>query len=298
MTSTKQWQNPQALRRVKTEVEACVAQLGTALETVIVTPGEDQRDFAPLQQATTEFARVPGTLRMLEFVHLALLAAEIQQVLLDTLRSDIAVEPRELELRLESAFVAVTDLPALLECALRRGGDDFALVFKLVNRLRKARGCALVFAASVLLKNEDVSFRRQFTHHAEKMQGVLAKQVDGLQKASAALAKVPGEARALHLIATVLENLELMLRDHRGGVVWGLGRALAELYAAGHGDRAALSACFESLVPQAQRLLAGADQMEAGADEALLERLVNLIAGAQSETTDCPHEMQFRVLVF
>ena len=46
-----------------------------------------------------------------------------------------------------SAFVAVTDLPALLECALRRGGDDFALVFKLLNRLRKARGCALVFAA-------------------------------------------------------------------------------------------------------------------------------------------------------
>jgi chemotaxis protein histidine kinase CheA len=281
----KSWQNPHALKRVKTEVEACALQLSGALEAVIATPVDDVKDLAPLQDAVKDFVRVPGTLRMLEFTHLALLAGEIQAVLLDTLRAEVELDSRELDLRLESSFVAVTDLPALLECALRRGNDSYELVFKLVNRLRKARGCAIIFAGAALLKNEDVSFRKQFAQQGgEKMRAVLAKQTEGLQKASNALAKNPLDPKALQILATVLENFELVLRDHKGGVLWGLARALVEVYEAGPSDRATFVACFQGLVPQAQKLLADSGQLEAGIEEDLLERMVNLIGGASVDT--------------
>ncbi len=278
------WQNLSALKRVKSEVEACVARLGGALEAVIATPVDLARDLAPLNEAVKDFARVPGTLRMLQFTHLALLANEVQWMLQDTLRDDTDCERRELDLRLESCFVAVTDLPALLEHALRNSSDSYELVFKLVNRLRKARGCAIVFDGSALLKNEDVSFRKQFASHPDRMLGLLAKQADFLHKASAALVKERADAKALSVIATVLDNLELMLRDHKIGVLWGLARALVEVYESGQGDKTVLAGCFWSLVPHAQRLATGTEQLQAGIDEALLERVVNLVAGNTVDT--------------
>jgi chemotaxis protein histidine kinase CheA len=273
------WQNLSALKRVKTEVEACVARLGGALEAVIATPVDSPRDLAPLNEAVKDFARVPGTLRMLQFAHLALLANEVQWMLQDALRDDADRERRELDLRLESCFVAVTDLPALLEHALRNSGDSYELVFKLVNRLRKARGCAIIFDGAALLKNEDVSFRKQFASHPDRMLGLLAKQADFLHKASAALVKDRADAKALSVIATVLDNLELMLRDHKIGVLWGLARALVEIYESGQGDKTVLAGCFWSLVPHAQRLASGAEALQTGIDDALLERVVNLVAG-------------------
>ncbi len=280
----KRWQNFHALKRVKGEVEACTAQLGGALEAVIATPVDDRKDLAPLKDAVKEFARVTGTLRMLEFPHLALLANEIQLMVLDTLRAEAELDSRDLDLRLESSFVAVTDLPALLECALRKSADSFELVSRLVNRLRKARGAAIVFAASALLKNEEVSFRKQFANQAEKMQGLLAKQAEFLDKASAALVKSPLDTKALQVVGTVLDNLELMLRDHKIGVLWGLARGLVDVYENDQCDRVALAACFQSLVPHAQRLVAGVDTVQTGIDEALFERLVNLVAGASIDT--------------
>ena len=276
----KRPQNSHALQRVKTAVEACAAQTAAALEAVITTPTGDARSLAPLQAALQEFLRVPGTLRMLGLPQLALLSCEVQLVLEDTLRCDLELERAEQDPRLESAFVAVTDLPALLECALLQSGDNFELIFKLVNRLRKARGCAVVFTDAALTRNAEVDFRKQFATQPQKMLGLLAKQVEGLQRAAAALAHSPGEARALHIVTTVFDNLEFMLRDHRSGVLWGLARALVEVYANEHANRPALAACFLGLVPFAQRMVADVDQLQAGVDEALLERLVSLVAGA------------------
>ncbi len=276
----KRWQNFYALKRVKNEVEVCVANFGGALEAVIATPVDEPKDLAPLKEAVKDFARVPGTLRMLQFTHLALLANEIRLMVQDTLRAEAELESRELDLRLESSFVAVTDLPALLEHALRSSCDSYELVFKLVNRLRKARGAAIVFAGSALLQNEEVSFRKQFSSQPEKLQQLLAKQAEFLEKSSEALMKSPLEPKPLQVIATVLDNLELMLRDHKIGVLWGLARGLVEVYENGQCDRAALAACFKSLVPHAQRLATGAAQLEVPIDEALFERLVSLVADA------------------
>lgn len=281
----KTWQSISALKRVKDEIETLSANLGSALEAVIATPVGEIKQLALLDIPMRDFVRVSGTLRMLECPNLSLLAHEILHLLNDTIGPQAELDNKELEQRLEMAFVAVTDLPALLEYFLRESGDSFLYISQHVNRLRKARECAIIFSGSALLEKDEVDFRAKFNRQPEKMQALLAKQAEFYVKYSKALLKNPGDDRVLQLLTTVLGNLELMLRDHKIGVLWGLARGLADAYVAEQSDKLALAGCLQSLVPSAMQLMgSNAAAMQANIDETILERLINFIAGTVIES--------------
>src|SRR5690606_27778472 len=132
--SMKNWQNISALKSVKSEVESLSGALASSLEAVITTPVDEHKDIHPLRGSTQDFSRVSGTLELLDCPQQALLAREIHQLMENTLALAGTLDNTELEKRLQLAFAAVTDLPALLEHALASAEDDFAFVSQHVNR--------------------------------------------------------------------------------------------------------------------------------------------------------------------
>src|SRR5690606_6538687 len=276
----KNWQNISALKNVKSEVETLSSDLASSLESVITTPVDEHKDIHPLRATTQAFSRVPGTLELLDCPQQALLAREIYQLMENTLALAGTLDNTELEKRLELAFIAVTDLPALLEHALANAEDDFLFICQHLNRLRKARSCAIVFSSYPLLEKADTDFRGRFRQQPDKMLDLLARQAELYVRCAMAVHKNPTDEKALQALASVLGNLELVLRDYRIGVLWGLGRALVE--ACEQGDRAqapALAPSLLALVPLARRMIGKqAALLEEGVEEAMLEKLVNALA--------------------
>jgi len=275
----KIWRNISALKSVKGELETLSGALASALESVITTPVDENKNTEPLRGVVQAFSRVPGTLELLGCTQLALLAQEVLQLLNDTLAAQANLDGRGLDLRLELAFAAVTDLPALLEYSLFQESDEFLFVCQHINKLRKARACAILFSGAPLLEKADVDFRARFEKHPDKMLEILAKQAELFVRCSTALHKNPEDAKALQLSSSVLDNLELLLRDHRIGVLWGLGRAIVESYPEAVGDdKAVLALSLLSLVPLARQLIEkNVATLQDAVDEGILEKLVNVI---------------------
>ena len=236
----KKWQSYTALKRVKNETEDLTAALAVALENVIVTPAGEEKSLANLAEPVSNFSIIPGILQLLDFPNIGLLATEILNLLRDTLdHSDL--DAADLDARLEIAYVATSDVSALLEDALLESGDSFIKVFHLVNRVRKTWDHALVFDSRVLSSRQKNSFKQQYAATPDKMKEVLARQSSLYIKAGKALLDDPGNTRAITALKGVAGNMELMFRDYRLGTLWGLAGGVIDTFQDGAGDSAVKS---------------------------------------------------------
>ena len=230
----KYWQSFSALKRVKTEYESLTDALANALETVIVTPAGDEKSLDGLTAHVQAFEIIPGLLRLLEYPAIAMLADEILALLQDTL-NQASLESEKLDARLQVAFVAVTDLPALIEDGMKESADSFARVSPLINQIRKTWDKAAIFDPRLLAGRQKLSFRKQFASAPDKMKEVLAKQAGLYVKAGKVLLEDPKNEKALHALSGVVRNMEQMFRDYRIGTLWGLAAGVIEAAQGGSG---------------------------------------------------------------
>ena len=279
----KYWQSYSALKRVKSETETLTAALANALETVIVTPAGEEKSLDALAGPVQGFAIIPGILQLLEYRNISLLAGEILDLLQDTLEHP-GLDADKLDARLQVAFVAATDLPALLEDALKESADSFAKVFHVINQLRKCRDRAAVFDPRVLSGRQKLGFRKQYAANPDKMKDVLARQAGLYVKAGKVLLDEPQNDKALNALKGVVANMEQMFRDHRIGTLWGVAAGAIE---AAQGDGGMDEKSVKAVIALAKPLhmistgdLAWLDNVE----DKVLDRMLEVVSGSKAKS--------------
>jgi chemotaxis protein histidine kinase CheA len=223
----KKWQSYTALKQVKQETESLTAALANALETVIVTPTGEAKALNSLQAPVAAFSIIPGIMALLEFPNIGLLGTEILKLLEDTLAHP-DMDAGKCDARLQNAYIAVTELPAVLDEALAKSVDSFARVFNTINRLRKACDKAAVFHPRVLSTRQKMPFKQQFAATPDKMKDVMARHSSLFIKAGKALLEDRGNARAVTALKGAAGNMEILFRDYRLGTLWGLAAGVIE----------------------------------------------------------------------
>ena len=224
----KQWQNFNAFSKVKTSVESLMHEVSSVLESCLDEQQGATLSSDQLTVCAQNFAQIAGVLRMMEYIELALLVDEIRGLLLDSSSEDASLdETRRTEIR-ELIFVAVTDLPALLEGVLSGQIQHWHEYSQLFNRIRKARNKSLVFASSSLLTNPDVEFSTLFSRNPAHMKRVIDQLHTNYAATKKMILKRKAVSHGITALGSIFSSLEIVSRDYRLGTLWGLCLALLE----------------------------------------------------------------------
>ncbi|KPA89449.1 chemotaxis protein histidine kinase-like protein [Pseudomonas asplenii] len=236
--------------------------------------------------------QVHGSLQMVEFYGAALLAEEMEQLVL-ALQQGRVSEPGEAVSLLHQAF---TQLPLYLDRVHSARRDLPLVVLPLLNDLRSARGESLLSETSLfspLLPDLPPLDAEALARLAPPdLPGLLRKWRQMLQTALVGLLREQDDATNLGYMAKVFGRLESLCQGAPLAPLWEVGSALVEGMLAGAiGNSPALRSLLKDADRELKRLLEqGIEGINQAAPDELLKSLLFYLAKAEQPTA------QMRVL--
>ncbi|MEE5130113.1 Hpt domain-containing protein [Pseudomonas alliivorans] len=269
-----------ALEWLKGEIAETLTQARHALDEFIENPA----DAAAIDECLNLVHQVHGSLQMIEFYGAALLAEEIEQLVL-AVQQDRVSHPVESE---QLLIQAMTQLPVYLERIHSARRDLPLVVLPLLNDLRSARGESLLSETSLFapqlvvvpaLGEEELARR-----NTPDLPNLLRKLRQTLQAALAGLMREQGVKTQLGYMAKVFARLEQLCEDAPLGPLWRIATALVETMLNGNFTnspalRSLLKDADKELKRLAEQGIVGINQP---APEELLKSLLFYIAKSDS----------------
>jgi chemotaxis protein histidine kinase CheA/CheY-like chemotaxis protein len=227
-TRVKQWQNFQALGKVKVCIEQQVRDLASILENSL-----DKEQLVPFSaeecsQHVESLLRISGVLRMLECHEVALLVDEILGMLEDAVALDAEQNSQQITEIRQLAFVALSELPALVEGTIAGKIQHWHELSELFNKITTIRNKGLVFSSQTLLTKRSVNFRQVFSDNPEHLKALLEQQLKLYNRIKMQLQSDTNVIASVRELHTLFFNLEVMSRDFKLATLWGLCAAIAE----------------------------------------------------------------------
>ncbi|MCD5995045.1 Hpt domain-containing protein [Pseudomonas sp. CDFA 602] len=269
-----------ALEWLKGEIAETLRQARLALDEYI----EDSANTAAMAECLNLVHQVHGSLQMIEFYGAALLAEEIEQLVL-------AVQQNRVSHQVESEQLlaqAMTQLPLYLERIHSARRDLPLVVLPLLNDLRSARGESLLSETSLFapqlvsvpaLSEEELALR-----NTPELPNLLRKMRQTLQAALAGLMREQGVQTQLGFMAKVFARLEQLCEDAPLGPLWRIASALVETMLNGNFTNSpALRSLLKDADKELKRLAEqGVRGINQPAPEELLKSLLFYIAKSDS----------------
>ncbi|WP_024694234.1 Hpt domain-containing protein [Pseudomonas syringae] len=269
-----------ALEWLKGEIAQTLTQARHALDEFI----EDPANTAAMAECLNLVHQVHGSLQMIEFYGAALLAEEIEQLVLAVQQHRVS-HPVESE---QLLIQAMTQLPIYLERIHSARRDLPLVVLPLLNDLRSARGESLLSETSLFapqlvvvpaLDKEELARR-----NTPELPGLLRKLRQTLQAALAGLMREQGVKTQLGFMAKVFARLEQLCEDAPLGPLWRISTALVETMLNGNFTNSpALRSLLKDADKELKRLVEqGVEGINQPAPEELLKSLLFYIAKSDS----------------
>ncbi len=269
-----------ALEWLKGEIAQTLTQARHALDEFI----EDPANTAAMAECLNLVHQVHGSLQMIEFYGAALLAEEIEQLVLAVQQHRVS-HPVESE---QLLIQAMTQLPIYLERIHSARRDLPLVVLPLLNDLRSARGESLLSETSLFapqlvvvpaLDKEELARR-----NTPELPNLLRKLRQTLQAALAGLMREQGIKTQLGYMAKVFARLEQLCEDAPLGPLWRISTALVETMLNGNfANSPALRSLLKDADKELKRLAEqGIEGINQPAPEELLKSLLFYIAKSDS----------------
>ncbi len=271
-----------ALEWVKDEIADTLRQARQALD------GLDEPEHAGqnIAECLACIHQVHGSLQMVEFYGAALLAEEMEQLVLAMQEGRVS-EPAEAVSLLHQAFA---QLPLYLERVHSARRDLPLVVLPLLNDLRSARGESRLSETSLfspaLLELPPLDAQALAELAPAELPGLLRKWRQMLQTALVGLLREQDDATNLGYMAKVFSRLEGLCQGAPLAPLWQVGSALVEGMLAGAiGNSPALRSLLKDADKELKRLLEqGIEGINQPAPEELLKSLLFYIAKAEHPT--------------
>ncbi|WP_205901793.1 Hpt domain-containing protein, partial [Pseudomonas viridiflava] len=269
-----------ALEWLKGEIAETLTQARHALDEFIENPADE----AAIAECLNLVHQVHGSLQMIEFYGAALLAEEIEQLVLAVQQKRVS-HPVESE---QLLIQAMTQLPVYLERIHSARRDLPLVVLPLLNDLRSARGESLLSETSLFapqlvvvpaLDEEELARR-----NTPDLPNLLRKLRQTLQAALAGLMREQGVKTQLGYMAKVFARLEQLCEDAPLGPLWRIATALVETMLNGNfANSPALRSLLKDADKELKRLAEqGIEGINQPAPEELLKSLLFYIAKSDS----------------
>ncbi|MCF5707056.1 response regulator [Pseudomonas syringae] len=269
-----------ALEWLKGEIAETLIQARHALDEFIIDPA----NTAAMAECLNLVHQVHGSLQMIEFYGAALLAEEIEQLVLAVQQNRVS-HPAESE---QLLIQAMTQLPVYLERIHSARRDLPLVVLPLLNDLRSARGETLLSETSLFapqlvvvpaLDEEELARR-----NTPDLPTLLRKLRQTLQAALAGLMREQGVKTQLGYMAKVFARLEQLCEDAPLGPLWRIATALVETMLNGNfANSPALRSLLKDADKELKRLAEqGIEGINQPAPEELLKSLLFYIAKSDS----------------
>ena len=271
-----------ALEWVKGEIAHTLKQARAALETYALQPAA-----APLEQCLACIHQVHGSLLMVEFYGAALLAEEMEQLVIALQQGRVSQVDEALRL-LQQAF---SQLPLYLDRVHSARRDWPLVVLPLLNDLRSARGQALLSETSLFsppLQVVPALDAEALAHlQPEDLPRELRALRHSLQAAFLGLRRGEAVQVNLEIMAGVFANLQSLCQGSPLNALWKIAAALVDGMLKGRVPNSpALRSLLKKSDRELKRLLAqGIEAINQPAPEELLTSLLFYIAKAEHPTT-------------
>ncbi|WP_295478714.1 Hpt domain-containing protein [uncultured Pseudomonas sp.] len=242
-------------------------------------------DATALEQCLHAVHQVHGSLQMIEFYGAALLAEEIEQLVI-ALREHRVGHPDEAMLLLDQAMGQLPDYLERVHAARR---DLPLMILPLLNDLRSARGEGLLSETSLFAPRLDDTPPLDEQALAERDLADWAQRLDAwrqcLQQAHAGLLREQDVQTHLQNMSEVFEQLQQLCAGAPLEALWQIVEALVEAMAAGSFTN---SPALRSLLQEVERELArlagqGVQGINQPAPDELLKSLLFYIAKSDSQ---------------
>ena len=196
------------------------------LRKIIEESENDRNNFVIACGKISAFATVPKFLRQLKFIYLALLADEINLLLLDIFDQK-TVDLKKIKARVKISYNAIVKLSVLFK-AIKEYQDSFELVSCHINELRVIRGKAAVFDDQLLTNGKKIKFHEQYTRSPDKIKKILSNQAFYFEKAAKKLLVNPKDRKAYLVLTKIINNMEKIFIECRFGTLWALARGVLD----------------------------------------------------------------------
>ncbi len=271
-----------ALEWVKGEIAHTLKQARAALETYALQPAA-----GPLEQCLACIHQVHGSLLMVEFYGAALLAEEMEQLVIALQQGRVSQVDEALRL-LQQAF---SQLPLYLDRVHSARRDWPLVVLPLLNDLRSARGQALLSETSLfsppLQEVPALDAEALARLQPEDLPRELRALRHSLQAAFLGLRRGEAVQANLEIMAGVFANLQGLCQGSPLNALWKIAAALVDGMLKGRVPNSpALRSLLKKSDRELKRLLAqGIEAINQPAPEELLTSLLFYIAKAEHPTT-------------
>ncbi|NVZ28674.1 Hpt domain-containing protein [Pseudomonas gingeri] len=271
-----------ALEWVKGEIADTLKQARQALD-AFDEPGHSSQDIT---ECLACIHQVHGSLQMVEFYGAALLAEEMEQLVLAMQQGRVGEQEEAISL-LHQAF---GQLPLYLDRVHSARRDLPLVVLPLLNDLRSARGESLLSETSLFSPTllelpalDDAALARQAP---AELPNLLRKLRQMLQTALVGLLREQDDQTNLGYMAKVFARLESLCQNAPLGQLWQVGSALVEGMLSGAiGNSPALRSLLKDSDKELKRLLEqGMAGINQAAPDELLKSLLFYIAKAERPT--------------
>ena len=270
-----------ALEWLKGEIAETLRQARQALDAFASEPA----NTAALDECLNLVHQVHGSLQMIEFYGAALLAEEIEQLVLALQQHRVSQLAESMQLLDQ----AMTQLPVYLERVQSARRDLPLVVLPLLNDLRSARGESLLSETSLfapqLVVVPPLDAETLARRNTAELPELLRKLRHTLQAALVGLMREQDVKAQLGFMAKVFARLELLCADAPLGPLWRIASALVETMLNGNFTNSpALRSLLKDADKELKRLLEqGIDGINQPAPEELLKSLLFYIAKSDSQ---------------
>ncbi|GFM82246.1 sensor histidine kinase [Pseudomonas cichorii] len=270
-----------ALEWLKGEIAETLRQARQALDEFASEPA----NTVALDECLNLVHQVHGSLQMIEFYGAALLAEEIEQLVLALQQNRVAQQAESMQLLDQ----AMTQLPAYLERVHSARRDLPLVVLPLLNDLRSARGESLLSETSLfapqLVSVPPLDAETLAQRNTPELPELLRKLRQTLQTALVGLMREQDVQTQLGFMAKVFARLELLCEDAPLGPLWRITSALVETMVSGNFTNSpALRSLLKDADKELKRLLEqGIEGINQPAPEELLKSLLFYIAKSDSQ---------------
>ncbi|MDO7927144.1 Hpt domain-containing protein [Pseudomonas sp. KFB-139] len=270
-----------ALEWLKGEIAETLRQARQALDEFASEPA----NTVALDECLNLVHQVHGSLQMIEFYGAALLAEEIEQLVLALQQNRVTQQAESMQLLDQ----AMTQLPAYLERVHSARRDLPLVVLPLLNDLRSARGESLLSETSLfapqLVSVPPLDAEILAQRNTPELPELLRKLRQTLQTALVGLMREQDVQTQLGFMAKVFARLELLCEDAPLGALWRITSALVETMVSGNFTNSpALRSLLKDADKELKRLLEqGIDGINQPAPEELLKSLLFYIAKSDSQ---------------